>query len=60
MGVLYLKLSAALMRRSALQWACGLASRHSLTLPPCIFSDFAQNSVHRNLHVQEAVWFLEA
>jgi hypothetical protein len=59
MGVVYLQL-ASLMRCPGLQWACDHASRHSLTLPPCIFSDSAQSSVHRNLHVQEAVWFLVA
>jgi hypothetical protein len=46
------------MRWPGLQWACGLSSNRSLTLPPCIFSDSAQSSVLRNLHVQEAVWFL--
>jgi hypothetical protein len=60
MGVVYFQISASLMRWPGLRWACGLVSRHTLTLPPCIFSDSAQSFVHRNLHVQEAVWFLVA
>jgi hypothetical protein len=60
MGVVYLQFAASLARLQGLQKAFHSSSTRTLSLLPLCFNDSAQSSVHRNLHVQEAVWFLVA
>lgn len=60
MGVVYLQSADSLARLLGLQEASHSKSTCTLSLLPLFSNNSGQSFVHRNLHVQEAVWFLVA